>query len=109
MRRTRTVTTQQPAQADLSEELRDYALCLGVELNGAASADAYVGSFPDKPQPGLFVKNSRSIVVIGIPYEPTTVASVLKTKELVPFYDSHGGVEKEEDVAKGPSRKRDRR
>ena len=97
------MTIQQPVQAYLSQELREYALTLGVELYGVASADAYALSFPDKPQPGLFVKNARSIVVIGIPYEPITVATVLKAEELVPFYDSHGGVEKDEDVAKGLS------
>ena len=76
---------------DLSEDLRHYAFSLGVELYGVASAEAYAQRFPEKQQPGLFLKNAQAIVVIGVPYEPTTVSTVLRAEDLVPFYDPRFG------------------
>ena len=68
-------------------ELRLYAESLGIELFGVASAANYSRRFPQKAQPDLFIKSPRSIVVVGVPFEPTTMASVLRADELVPFYD----------------------
>ena len=62
---------------DFAVGIREYALSLGVELYGVASAEAYKESFPDKPQPDQFVENARSVVVIGLPFEPGTIATVL--------------------------------
>jgi epoxyqueuosine reductase QueG len=64
--------------ADVGVELREYALSLGAELYGVASAADYARQFPDKPQPTRFVENARSIVVIGLPFEPGTIATVLR-------------------------------
>jgi len=58
-------------------DTRDYAVSLGAELYGVASAEAYGEIFPDKPQPGQFVADARSVIVIGLPFEPGTMATVL--------------------------------
>ena len=58
-------------------ETREYALSLGAELYGVASAEAYGEVFPDKPQPKQFVENAQSVIVIGLPFEPGTMATVL--------------------------------
>ncbi len=63
---------------DMDTELREYASALGVELYGVASATDYEKQFPDKPQPARFVENARSIIVIGLPYEPGTMTTVLR-------------------------------
>ena len=67
-----------PALDQVSIDLREYALSLGAELYGVASADAYAEHFPDKPQPAQLVENARSIIIIGLPFEPGTVATVLR-------------------------------
>ena len=54
-----------PALDQVSIDLREYALSLGAELYGVASADAYAEHFPDKPQPAQLVENARSIIIIG--------------------------------------------
>ena len=64
--------------AGMDEKVREYALALGSELYGVASAAEYAAQFPDKPQPETFVENARSVIVIGLPFEPGTVASVLR-------------------------------
>ena len=61
-----------------SDELRRFALDLGAELYGVASAADYGAFFPDKPQPARFVANAQSVIVIGLPFEPGTMASVLR-------------------------------
>lgn len=68
----------QDSTAEIGAELREYALSLGAELYGVASAEAYAKSFPNKPQPTRFVENARSIIVIGLPFEPGTMATVLR-------------------------------
>ena len=65
-------------QVDIGEELREYARSLGAELYGVASAADYAEQFPDKPQPTWLVANAQSVVVIGLPFEPGTVATVLR-------------------------------
>ena len=62
----------------LDDEIRQYAAELGAELYGVASAAAYVARFPDKPQPTRFVEGARSVIVIGLPFEPGTMATVLR-------------------------------
>lgn len=66
------------ASMEFATELRDYALSLGAELYGVASAAAYAERFPTKPQPTRFVEGAQSVIVIGLPYEPGTVATVLR-------------------------------
>jgi epoxyqueuosine reductase QueG len=63
---------------DMDLALREYALELGAELYGVASAAGYAEHFPDKPQPTLFVEEAQSVVVIGLPFEPGTIATVLR-------------------------------
>jgi len=62
----------------MNTELRQYALQLGAELYGVASASDYAQRFPDKPQPTDFIENAQSVIVIGLPFEPGTVATVLR-------------------------------
>jgi epoxyqueuosine reductase QueG len=61
-----------------SNELKVYALSLGAELYGVASVELYEKRFPGKPQAYRFVENARSIVIIGLPFEPGTMATVLR-------------------------------
>ena len=68
---------QVAAGVEMGHRLFEYAQSLGVELYGVASAEAYQEAFPEKPQPTRFIKDARSIVVIGLPFEPGTVATVL--------------------------------
>lgn len=69
----------QPAPgSQINEELMEYAQSLGVELYGVASAEDYAKEFPDKPQPNRFVQNARSVIAIGLPFEPGTIATVLR-------------------------------
>jgi epoxyqueuosine reductase QueG len=63
---------------ELGEAVRAYALSLGSELYGVASAAAYKEHFPIKPQPTRFVENARSIIVVGLPFEPGTMSTVLR-------------------------------
>ena len=59
------------------EQLCDYALSLGAELYGAASASDYATHFAAKPQPTRFIPDAKAVIVIGLPFEPGTVATVL--------------------------------
>jgi epoxyqueuosine reductase QueG len=61
-----------------ADELKEFALSLGVELYGVASAQMYAEQFPDKPAPSRFIEDARSVIVIGMPFEPGTVATVLR-------------------------------
>jgi epoxyqueuosine reductase QueG len=61
-----------------STDLETYARSLGVELYGVASAKAYEKHFPNKPAPAAFVENAQSVIVIGLPFEPGTMATVLR-------------------------------
>jgi epoxyqueuosine reductase QueG len=69
--------TQAAADVELGYKLYKYAKSLGAEVYGVASAEAYAQTFPEKPQPTRFIEDARSIVVIGMPFEPGTVATVL--------------------------------
>ena len=62
----------------VDRELKGYALSLGAELYGVASAQDYACEFPSKPSPSSFVENAQSVIVIGLPFEPGTVATVLR-------------------------------
>jgi epoxyqueuosine reductase QueG len=67
------------AMADrLGADLAEYARTLGAELYGVASAADYAREFPDKPSPSRFVEGAQSVIIIGLPYEPGTVATVLR-------------------------------
>ena len=70
--------TQARSADRIAGELAEYARALGAELYGVASAGDYVREFPDKPPPARFVENAQSIIVIGLPFEPGTVATVLR-------------------------------
>ena len=74
--------TQVP-QAQIDKELEEYARTMGAELYGVASAEAYADRFPDKPQPTSFIEDARSVIVIGLPFEPGTVATVLRPEAIV--------------------------
>jgi epoxyqueuosine reductase QueG len=65
-------------RADVAGELREYAHSLGAELYGVAAAADYADHFPHKPQPTRFVENARSVIIVGLPFEPGTVATVLR-------------------------------
>jgi len=77
----------------IKDELREYAQSLGAELFGVASVKAFEKEFPDKASPELFVKGARSIIVVGLPYQPSTLATALRSEELLPFYDDPEGPE----------------
>jgi epoxyqueuosine reductase QueG len=62
----------------IGAELAEYARALGAELYGVASAADYERQFPDKPSPARFVEGAQSVIIIGLPYEPGTVATVLR-------------------------------
>lgn len=66
------------AEKLFASELESYARSLGVELYGVASADDYKQAFPDKPAPSKFLDGAQSIIIIGYPFEPGTVATVLR-------------------------------
>jgi epoxyqueuosine reductase QueG len=71
--------TQETLEA-FGVETREFALSLGAELYGVASAEAYAEHFPEKPQPTQFVDNAQSVIVIGMAFEPGTMATVLNPK-----------------------------
>lgn len=66
------------AGEQIAEELAGYARGMGAELYGIASAQAYTREFPDKPSPEQFVEGAQSVIIIGMPFEPGTVATVLR-------------------------------
>lgn len=69
-----------PMAADgrkIDKELEGFVRGLGAELYGVASAERYIEEFPGKPSPRAFMEDAHSIIVIGLPYEPATVATVL--------------------------------
>jgi epoxyqueuosine reductase QueG len=59
-------------------DLADYAHLLGAELYGVASVADYLREFPDKPSPEHLLTKAQSIIIIGLPFEPGTVATVLR-------------------------------
>ncbi len=61
----------------IDADLRKYAVSLGAELYGVASVKDYAEQFGDKPQPGTFIENAASVIIIGLPFEPGTIATVL--------------------------------
>ncbi len=67
-----------PGAEGLGAELKEYALSMGAELYGVASAEDYAKRFPEKPQPTRFVEGASSVVVIGMPFEPGTISTVLR-------------------------------
>jgi epoxyqueuosine reductase QueG len=77
LRHTAAQGTPPPAD-EIDARLEAYARGLGAELYGVASAEDYAREFPDKPAPQRFVENARSVIVIGLPFEPGTVATVLR-------------------------------
>ena len=66
------------ASTTFAQALEAQARSLGAELYGVASAEAYASRFPDKPAPAKFVADARSVIVIGLPFEPGTMATVLR-------------------------------
>ena len=62
---------------DISEEIERLTRSLGAEVYGVASAVEYEAMFPDKPKPAAFVKDAKSVIVFGLPFEPGTITSVL--------------------------------
>ena len=59
------------------EEIRSYALSLGAEIYGVASAASYKEHFPDKPQPENFIPDAKSVIVIGMAFNKGTLATVV--------------------------------
>ena len=74
-------------EGNIKEFIRAFASSVGGQLFGVASAQAYTKRFPDKAPPSRFLEGARSIVVMGMPYLPTTVSTVMRSKELLPFYE----------------------
>lgn len=62
----------------IDADLRKYAVSLGAELYGVASVKDYAKQFGDKPQPATFIENAESVIIIGLPFEPGTIATVLR-------------------------------
>ena len=71
----------------MRELIRKFVTSEGVQLFGVASAQAYAERLPDKAPPSRFLEGARSIVVMGMPYLPTTISTVIRSKELLPFYE----------------------
>lgn len=69
--------TDEERYTALNGEIEAYCRSLGLDLYGVASAAAYEERFPEKPKPSSFVSDAQSIIVIGIAFEPSTVATVL--------------------------------
>jgi epoxyqueuosine reductase QueG len=70
--------TETATAEKIGAELAEYARVLGAELYGVASAADYVREFPDKPSPARFVEGAQSVIIIGLPFEPGTVSTVLR-------------------------------
>ncbi len=68
----------QKSKNDIAKKIKKFVLTIGAELYGIASAELYKKHFPKKPQPEKFLKNTQSIITIGLPFEPGTIATVLK-------------------------------
>ena len=63
---------------ELAQDIERIARENGAELFGVASASSYMEQFPDKPAPTRLLDGTKSIIVVGMPFEPGTVATVLK-------------------------------
>ena len=72
---------------NLKKLIHEFVTSEGVQLFGVASAQAFAERFPDKAPPSRFLEGARSIVVLGMPYLPTTISTVTRSKELLPFYE----------------------
>ncbi len=70
--------TQTIESTAIGQELEALARSLGTEIYGVASAADYAREFPGKPQPTVFVEDARSVIVVGLPFEPGTIATVLR-------------------------------
>ena len=72
------IPTRDATPDQMGIEMAEYAHTLGAELYGVASVADYVREFPTKPSPARFVEGAQSVIIIGLPYEPGTVATVLR-------------------------------
>lgn len=59
-------------------ELEQCVRSLGADIYGVASAEVYVKEFPNKPQPGRYVADAKSVVIIGMPQSPELWATAAK-------------------------------
>lgn len=57
--------------------IRDYAMSLGAEIYGVASASLYKEQFPEKPQPEKFIPGAKSVIVVGMAFNKGTLATVV--------------------------------
>jgi len=60
------------------KELESFVRSLGADIYGVASVEAYGVEFPEKPQPGRFVPDAKSIIIIGMPQSPELWATVAR-------------------------------
>ncbi len=65
------------AKQSATDNIRKYALSLGTDIYGVASAEEYERRFPEKPSPMRFIEDARSIIVIGLSFSTSTMGSVL--------------------------------
>jgi epoxyqueuosine reductase len=63
----------------LHEDLKTY-VCgdLEIDLFGVASAHDFNEFYPDLPSPNRFMDDARSIIVIGIPYDPEAASTIIR-------------------------------
>ncbi len=65
------------AKQSTADDIRKYALSLGTDIYGVASAEEYKRRFPEKPSPMRFIEDAKSIIVIGLSFSTSTMGSVL--------------------------------
>lgn len=58
--------------------MREFSQSLGADLFGVASAEGYSREFPDKPSPFSFVRDAKSIIMIGMAFLKGTMDTVLR-------------------------------
>ena len=61
----------------VGEEIREYALSLGAEIYGVASAALYKERFPERVQPDSFIPDAKSIIIVGMAFNKGTLATVV--------------------------------
>ncbi len=59
------------------KELEAFARELGADIYGVAAAEAFK-EFPEKPQPGRFVPDAKSVIIVGMPNSPELFATVAR-------------------------------
>lgn len=70
-----------------SAEVKAYFDSRDIPIVGIGRVDDFEKQFPERRSPRAFLGNGQSLIVVGFPYQSSTMWTVSQMDELAPFYD----------------------